>query len=207
MWISNVAKVFHRGFLNATRHIFYWICCLYLSFQRLYKVFYFTAEFSSKHVNYGIWLSFCTVMAVKTLHCVVIFTNIDTNWLVLIFIKFYVQIIFEFLNYLILNSFFYLFIFFLLTSGCSLITIRTTIRSSHRGCSVEKVVLEMSQNSHENTCARVSLLTLLKKRLWHRCLHVNFAKFLKTTFPQNTSGRLLLNHSRMATSWCILFRI
>lgn len=88
MWISNVAKVFHRGFLNATRHIFYWICCLYLSFQRLYKVFCFTAEFSSKHVNYGIWLSFCTVMAVKTLDCVVIFTNIDTNWLVLIFIKF-----------------------------------------------------------------------------------------------------------------------
>ena len=34
--------------------------------------------------------------------------------------------------------------------------------------------------------------TLLKKRLWHRCIPVNFAKFLRTTSFQNTSGRLLL---------------
>ena len=34
--------------------------------------------------------------------------------------------------------------------------------------------------------------TLLKKRLWHRCFPVNFAKFLRTPFLQNTSGRLLL---------------
>ena len=27
-----------------------------------------------------------------------------------------------------------------------------------------------------------SLFSLLKKRLWHRCLHVNFAKFLKAPF-------------------------
>ena len=62
----------------------------------------------------------------------------------------------------------------------------------------KKVSLETSQNSQENTCARVSLLiklqaapaTLLKKRLWHRCFPVNFAKFLRTTFSQDTSGRL-----------------
>ena len=55
-------------------------------------------------------------------------------------------------------------------------------------------------NSQENTCARVSFLiklqappaTLLKKRLWHRCFPVNFAKFLRTPFSKNTSGRLLL---------------
>ena len=35
--------------------------------------------------------------------------------------------------------------------------------------------------------------TLLKKRLWPRCFPVNFAKFLRKTFLQNTSGRLLLN--------------
>ena len=35
--------------------------------------------------------------------------------------------------------------------------------------------------------------TLLKKRLWHRCAPVNFAKFLRTPFLQNTSGWLLLN--------------
>ena len=32
----------------------------------------------------------------------------------------------------------------------------------------------------------------LKKRLWHRCFPENFAKFLRTPFLQNTSGRLLL---------------
>ena len=56
-------------------------------------------------------------------------------------------------------------------------------------CSVKKVFLEIFQNSQENTCARVSFLiklqacvTLLKKRLWHRCFPVNFAKFLRTPF-------------------------
>ena len=36
------------------------------------------------------------------------------------------------------------------------------------------------------------LRPLLKKRLWYRCFPVNFAKFLRTPFLQNTSGRLLL---------------
>ena len=55
------------------------------------------------------------------------------------------------------------------------------------------VFLEISQNSQENTCAIVSFLiklqtsglksaTSLKKRLWHRCFTVNFAKFLRTLF-------------------------
>ena len=35
--------------------------------------------------------------------------------------------------------------------------------------------------------------TLLKKRLWHGCFPLNFVKFLRTPFLQNTSGRLLLN--------------
>ena len=34
--------------------------------------------------------------------------------------------------------------------------------------------------------------TLLKKRLGHRCFPMNFTKFLKEPFLQNTSGRLLL---------------
>ena len=37
---------------------------------------------------------------------------------------------------------------------------------------------------------------LLKKRFWHRCFSVNFAKFLRTPFLQSASGRLLL------TAWC-----
>ena len=32
----------------------------------------------------------------------------------------------------------------------------------------------------------------LCQRLWHRCFPVNFAKFLRTFFLQNTSGRLFL---------------
>ena len=34
---------------------------------------------------------------------------------------------------------------------------------------------------------------LLNKSLWHRCLPVNFAKFLRTRFLQNISGRPLLS--------------
>ena len=40
--------------------------------------------------------------------------------------------------------------------------------------SVKKVFLEISQSSQENPCARAFFL---KKRLWHRCFPVNFAKF------------------------------
>ena len=68
-------------------------------------------------------------------------------------------------------------------------------------CSTKKVFLEISQNSQENTCAKVSFLlkfaglmraTLLKIRPWHRRFPANFVKFLRTSFLQNTSRRLLL---------------
>ena len=59
----------------------------------------------------------------------------------------------------------------------------------YQRCSVKKTLLEISQDSQENTCAIVSLL---KKKLWHRCFPVSFAKFLRTPFLQNISGRLLL---------------
>ena len=39
--------------------------------------------------------------------------------------------------------------------------------------------------------------TLLKKRLWNRCFLVNFAKFLRTPFLQNTSGPLLLMNDKI----------
>ena len=55
---------------------------------------------------------------------------------------------------------------------------------------MKKVFLKISQNSQENTCARVffnkvSVLrpaTLLKKKHWHRCFPMNFGKFLRTPF-------------------------
>ena len=34
--------------------------------------------------------------------------------------------------------------------------------------------------------------TLFKKKLWHSCFSVSFAKFLRTPSLQNTSGRLPL---------------
>ena len=71
-------------------------------------------------------------------------------------------------------------------------------------CSVKKVFLEISQNSRENTSARVSFLiklkaslcqslffnkvaglwpaSLFKKTLWHWCFPVNFVKILRTPF-------------------------
>ena len=72
-------------------------------------------------------------------------------------------------------------------------------------CSVKKVFLEISQNSHENTSARVSFLIKLQARLFlnkvtgaacnfieketlAQVFPVNFAKFLRTPFLQNTSG-------------------
>ena len=52
------------------------------------------------------------------------------------------------------------------------------------------MLLEISQNSQENTCARVSFLiklqasacNFIKKKLWHSCFLVNFVKFIRTPF-------------------------
>ena len=74
-------------------------------------------------------------------------------------------------------------------------------RSNHRRCSVKKGVLRnFLENSQESTCARASFLiklqapaTLLKKKLWHRCFPVNFAKFQRTSFFTEHHWWLLLN--------------
>ena len=49
-------------------------------------------------------------------------------------------------------------------------------------------------DSFFNKLADLRFATLLKKRLWHRCFPVNFAKLLRTPFLQNISGQLLLNN-------------
>ena len=46
-----------------------------------------------------------------------------------------------------------------------------------------------------NKVAGLRPTTLLKKRLRYRCFPLNFAKFLRTPFLYNTSGRLLLKVS------------
>ena len=62
-----------------------------------------------------------------------------------------------------------------------------------RRCSVKKVFLEISENSQEITCARVSSLIRLQveKRFWHRSFPANFAEFLRTPF--------IIEHP-----WCLL---
>ena len=71
---------------------------------------------------------------------------------------------------------------------------------SYWRCSVKKGVLRnFAKFSGKHLCL-ITLQALglrpaplLKKRLWHSCFPVNFAKFLRTFILQNTSGRLLLD--------------
>ena len=78
-----------------------------------------------------------------------------------------------------------------------LLLLQQQSRSSHQWCFLKKVFLKNSQNSQENTSVslffnRTLNINVIKKRLWHRCFLVNFAKLLRTPFLQNTSGQLLL---------------
>ena len=50
----------------------------------------------------------------------------------------------------------------------------------------------LCQSLFFNKVAGLRPATLLKKRLRHRCFPVNFVRFLRTHFLQNTSGRPLL---------------
>ena len=45
-----------------------------------------------------------------------------------------------------------------------------------------------------NKVADIRPATLSKKRLWHRCFPASYAKFLRTTFLQNTSGGCFYNN-------------
>ena len=76
----------------------------------------------------------------------------------------------------------------------------------------------LCQSLFFNKVAGFRPATLLKKRVWHRCFPVNFAKFLWTPFLQNTSWRLLLGTSwgalqSLRTNWVVstflwqLFRV
>ena len=58
----------------------------------------------------------------------------------------------------------------------------------------EKRVAIAFRISHQRCSMKKGLksATLFKKRLWHRCFPVNFAKFPRTPFLQNTSERMLL---------------
>ena len=61
-------------------------------------------------------------------------------------------------------------------------------------CSVKKVFLEISQNSQENTCARVSLLIKLPTKAWNfikketltQVYSCEFCEISKSTFSYRT---------------------
>ena len=66
---------------------------------------------------------------------------------------------------------------------------------------LKMVLWEISQNSQENICAGISFFdkvklcrsaASLKTRLYSRCFLVDFPKFAKTLFLQNTTRQLLL---------------
>ena len=66
--------------------------------------------------------------------------------------------------------------------GCSIRVYKFTFLKIHKG---------PPKMLNRNRCCMRSA-TLLKKRLWHRCFAVNFARPLRTPFERNTSGRVLL---------------
>ena len=76
-------------------------------------------------------------------------------------------------------------------------------------CSMRKFS-EISQTPQESTCAWASFLinllpaTLLKKRLWHRCFPVNFAKYSRTLFLQNNPGGCFCMAGKHRFTWFLL---
>ena len=69
-------------------------------------------------------------------------------------------------------------------------SVRVIHKNSHRRCPMKKDILEnFAKFTGKYLCQNLKVagrrpvaLFKFKKRLWHRCLSVNFAEFLKTTF-------------------------
>ena len=80
--------------------------------------------------------------------------------------------------------------------------------------SLKTVSLEISQNSqYRDLCQGLFFnkvegfrpATLLKKRLWHKCFPVHFAKFLRAPLLKNTSGGCFWAMSRNIHQWLSKF--
>ena len=69
-----------------------------------------------------------------------------------------------------------------------------TIRSSHWRCSVKGGVLRnIAKLTGKHLCQSLFFNKVAGLRHRHACFPVSFAKFLRTLFLENTSGRLLLH--------------
>ena len=84
-------------------------------------------------------------------------------------------------------------------------------RISHQRCSLKKVFLKnfikfsgkhLCWSLFFNKVSGMRPATLFKKRLQQRCFPVNFVKFLRTPFLQNTSRQLLLFVINLTVSFC-----
>ena len=109
--------------------------------------------------------------------------------------------------------------------GCATFLLQHT-EAATGGVLWQKVFLEISQNSQESPCARVSFIiklqtsgkhlcrslffnkvsglrsaTLLKKRPWHRGFPMNFAQFLRTPFVTEHLRWLLFRSLFEKTAW------
>ena len=86
-------------------------------------------------------------------------------------------------------------------------SLKVAIRKQGNWCYYQSLA-KGNANFNLKSCYRRSHqrpATFLKKWLWYRCFPVNFVKFLKTTFLQNTSEQLFLLLSRWVI--CINYNI
>ena len=82
-------------------------------------------------------------------------------------------------------------------------------RSSHQRFCKKGVLRNFTKITGKHLCQSLRPATLLKKRFWHRCFPVNFAKFLRTPFfrtPPVANENKKFSHSTPMTntSRCIL---
>ena len=147
-------------------------------------------DFSRKY--YKIWQFFVVRKYSFTLKDILLFTwdfqkknCIIFTYLSVLF-HFYILSSFNFLNFFV--SSLYIFTFDIHRLHLSKHAINFRIDRSEvfwkKRCSVEFCKIHRKTN--------VLTANLLKKRLWHRCFTVNFAKFHRIPLQQNPSGRLLL---------------
>ena len=85
--------------------------------------------------------------------------------------------------------------------GKRLVIYNAISRNSHQRCSMKKGVLwnfteftvkHLCQSLSFHKVAELRPVTLLNKRIWHRCFPVNFTRFLKTSFLKENLRWLLL---------------
>ena len=86
-------------------------------------------------------------------------------------------------------------------------TRRDRVRSSHRKCSAKKIVLKISENSQEKTCAGVSYsspATLSKKETPAQVFSCKFWDIVKNTYfaeHLRTAASVELNKKKFKKPW------